>query len=151
MPRRSHGQRFAPATEAVAEARARGENPTAALREYRRSGASIRTQEWYRLWNRAGEIPERLRPPVGPPITNEREGRDARDWITHVRVVYYVPPQKGRPARITSWWYEQISGGPQRMSDLDAVSGAITEGNKYEKQYQWVPVDAYVVEYEAIY
>ena len=150
MARRSFGHRWAPATEAVSQGYARGQSPTAALAEYRRSGGSIRTQEWYRLWRRAGEVPEKLRPPVQPP-TLEVPGRDARDWITRVRVVYFVPGEKGTPGRITSWWYEQYSGGPRRMNDLEAIADSIEEGNRYSKQYEWTPIDAYVVEYEAIY
>jgi hypothetical protein len=147
VARRTPGQRYLPPSEAVQQARARGEtNARTALQQFRRDGGSIRTQEWYRVWRNMPDAVERTDVPGTPPTT-EQAGREPRAWITNVSVIYWDP----RNDSVTRWWYGIKTNGPRRMPDRDALEQAISEGNDVARRYEWVPVYAYVVGYEAVY
>lgn len=162
---RSRGRRYLPAQQAVAVAQARGEtNALQALRDYRAGGGSIRTQEWYRVWRvqRQEELPEKR--PGEPPTIGLRPGQPPRDWLTVVGVVWWDPGERPgrapRPESTYTYMHDIYSDSPRRISDEEAMRRAVDAAptdrtgasiNEVARQYGWVPVYAFVSQYNAIY
>ena len=152
MAQRTPGERYVPVTIAVAAAKRRGETATGALAQYRRDGHTIRTQEWYRVWN--AQPQEGL--PGEPETIEEQPGRSPTGWLTEVQVVYWDnrPGKRGEETNvIRQEWYTAVTRGPRRMSDAEAQEEAVNDGAMAEvaRRYNWTVVAVYVVQYRAVY